>query len=71
MTDQSPESTNLGPGGSDPVMARTAQGEPQKLTPAADEQRQDDREDRRDGAPAQHLLEDDVGARRRRHLAGL
>ena len=36
MTDQSPESTNLGPGGSDPVMARTAQGEPQKLTPAAD-----------------------------------
>ncbi len=34
MSDERPESTNLGPGGSDPVMARTAQGLPQVLTPA-------------------------------------
>jgi ABC-type uncharacterized transport system permease subunit len=36
VTNQSPESTNLGPGGSDPVMTRTAQGESQTMTPAAE-----------------------------------
>ena len=36
MSGQSPESSSLGPGGSDPVLTRTAAGESASQTPAGD-----------------------------------